>query len=96
MVGTAVRAADLPDLVRVTARVRINDAEVASGTGAAVLGHPFNAVSWLAGKLAQFGEALRAGDVIMSGSFTRQFPLAAGDRVETTFEGIGAVTASVA
>jgi 2-keto-4-pentenoate hydratase len=95
VVGTPIRAGDLPDLVRVTARVHINGAEVASGTGAAVLGHPFNSVAWLAGKLAQFGEKLRAGDVIMSGSFTRQFPLAAGDRVETAFEGVGTVTASV-
>jgi len=95
VVGTKVRAADMPDLVRVTARVRINDEEVASGTGAAVLGHPFNSVAWLAGKLAAFGEALRAGDVVMSGSFTRQFPLAAGDRVETAFEGVGNVMASV-
>jgi 2-keto-4-pentenoate hydratase len=75
--------------------VRINGAEVATGTGDAVLGHPYNSVAWLAGKLAQFGEALRAGDVIMSGSFTRQFPLAAGDAVETVFDGLGSVTARV-
>jgi 2-keto-4-pentenoate hydratase len=96
VVGTPVRAAAAPELAGVTARVRINGAEVASGTGAAVLGHPYNSVVWLAGKLAEFGEVLRAGDVIMSGSFTRQFPLAAGDRVETIFEGIGTVSTSVA
>ena len=96
VVGTPVRAADLPDLTAVTARVLINGAEVATGTGAAVLGHPYNSVVWLTSKLAAFGEGLRAGDVIMSGSFTRQFPLAAGDRVETMFEGIGSVQASVA
>src|SRR5205085_2514646 len=93
--GTPVRPSDVGDLTAVTARVRINGSEVATGTGAAVLGHPYNAVAWLAGKLAEFGEGLRAGDVIMSGSFTRQFPLAAGDAVETTFEGLGAVTTRV-
>jgi len=31
----------------------------------------------------------------MSGSFTRQFPLARGDRIEAVFDGIGAVTTSV-
>jgi 2-keto-4-pentenoate hydratase len=31
----------------------------------------------------------------MSGSFTRQFPLVQGDRIEAMFDGIGAVTASV-
>jgi 2-keto-4-pentenoate hydratase len=94
--GAPVRPGDIGDLAAVTARVRINGGEVASGTGAAVLGHPYNSVAWLAGKLAEFGEGLRAGDVIMSGSFTRQFPLAAGDRVETAFEGLGSVTTSVA
>ena len=94
--GTPVKPDAIGDLATVTARVRINGQEVASGTGAAVLGHPYNSVAWLATKLAEFGERLRAGDVIMSGSFTRQFPLAAGDTVETTFEGLGAVTTKVA
>jgi 2-keto-4-pentenoate hydratase len=40
---------------------------------------PYNSVAWLASKLAQFGERISAGDYIMSGSFTRQFPLAQGD-----------------
>jgi 2-keto-4-pentenoate hydratase len=31
----------------------------------------------------------------MTGSFTRQFPLAAGDRVETTFAGLGAVATAM-
>jgi 2-keto-4-pentenoate hydratase len=59
-----------------------------------VLGHPFHSVAWLATKLESFGERLRAGDLIMTGSFTRQFPVAGGDRVETEFEGLGKVTAA--
>ena len=35
-----------------------------------------------------------AGDHIMSGSFTRQFPIARGDRVRTEFERVGAVEAA--
>jgi 2-keto-4-pentenoate hydratase len=31
----------------------------------------------------------------MTGSFTRQFPLAAGDRVRTVFSGVGAVEVEV-
>jgi 2-keto-4-pentenoate hydratase len=75
--------------------VRVNGAEVATASGDAVLGHPYNLVAWLASKLAQFGERVRAGDYIMSGSFTRQFPLNRGDRIEAQFDGIGAVVASV-
>ena len=76
--------------------MRVNGVEVGSGKGEAVLGHPLNSVAWLAGKLASFGEKLGAGDLVMSGSFTRQFPLAAGDKVETDFEGLGKATAEFA
>ncbi|HEY4472435.1 MAG TPA: fumarylacetoacetate hydrolase family protein [Stellaceae bacterium] len=95
VLGLPVGPDTLPELSRVEARVSINGAEVATGRGDAVLGHPFNAVVWLAAKLAEFGEGLRAGDTIMSGSFTRQFPLNRGDRVECAFAGIGTVAATV-
>ena len=96
VLGPAVERAALPELDAVTVRVRIDGGEVAAADGSAVLGHPYNSVVWLAGKLAQFGEKVKAGDTIMSGSFTRQFPLAAGDRIEAEFAGIGTVTANVA
>ena len=59
-----------------TVRVRINGTEVATASGDAVLDHPYESVAWLARKLTQFGERVRVGDYVMSGSFTRQFPLA--------------------
>jgi 2-keto-4-pentenoate hydratase len=95
VVGEPVSREELPELDMVTVRVCINDTEVATARGDAVLGHPYNSVAWLASKLAQFGERLSAGDYIMSGSFTRQFPLARRDRIEGVFDGIGTVTASV-
>jgi 2-keto-4-pentenoate hydratase len=95
VLGQAVSRDALPELSTVAVRVRINGAEVTTATGDAVLGHPYNAVVWLASKLAQFGERVRAGDYIMSGSFTRQFPLGRGDRIEAVFDGIGVVAASV-
>ena len=91
VLGPAVERAALPELDAVTVGVRINGSEVAAADGSAVLGHPYNAVAWLAGKLAEFGEQVRAGDYIMSGSFTRQFPLNHGDRIEAAFAGIGTV-----
>jgi 2-keto-4-pentenoate hydratase len=94
VLGEPIPAARAGDLAKLLARVRLNGAEVGSGRGDAVLGHPFNSVAWLATKLESFGERLRAGDLIMTGSFTRQFPLGAGDRIETEFEGLGKVTAA--
>ncbi|HXP03263.1 MAG TPA: fumarylacetoacetate hydrolase family protein [Stellaceae bacterium] len=96
VLGPPIERRAVPELDRVVVSVGINGVPVATADGGAVLGHPYNSVAWLAGKLVQFGEAVRAGDYIMSGSFTRQFPLNPGDRIEAAFAGIGTVTASVA
>ena len=96
VIGPAVKLAPDLDLSRIGARVLVNGTEVGAGRGDAVLGHPLRSVAWLAGKLAAYGRGLRAGDHIMSGSFTRQFPIARGDRVRTEFERVGAVEASFA
>ncbi|MBP2638327.1 MAG: tesE [Firmicutes bacterium] len=68
-----------------------NGEVVATAAGAAVLGHPANAVVWLANKLAQYGIALNAGEIIMSGSLTAACPVAAGDNMRATFDGLGTV-----
>jgi 2-keto-4-pentenoate hydratase len=83
------------DLIHIEARVSINGEQVAIGTGDAVLGNPLNSLVWLAGKLGSYGRSLRAGDVVMTGSFTRQFPIHANDSIKTTFTGLGDVTASM-
>ena len=43
------------DLAALTARLWIDDAEAGSGRGGDVMGHPLNALSWLADKLAAAG-----------------------------------------
>ena len=60
-----------------------------------MLGNPLNSVVWLAAKLAEFGRSLKAGEIIMSGSFTRQFPIRPGDTISCAFSGIGAVKTSM-
>ena len=50
-------------------------------------------VQWLANKLAEFGRSLDAGSLVMSGSFTKQYPLGAGDVVESHFTPFGRVGA---
>jgi 2-keto-4-pentenoate hydratase len=79
------------DLMTIEARVSINGESVATGTGDAVLGNPLNSIVWLAGKLGAYGRSLKAGEIVMTGSFTRQFPIAPGDTIETVFSGLGAV-----
>lgn len=81
------------DLAEVEAVVSINGVEQELATGAEVLGTPLESIRWLAGKLAGFGRRLEAGTLVMSGSFTRQYDIAKGDRVETVFRPFGAATA---
>lgn len=70
-----------------------NGEVVATAAGAAVLGHPANAVAWLANKLAQYDIGLKAGEIIMSGSLTAACPVAAGDNVRAVFDRLGTVGA---
>jgi 2-keto-4-pentenoate hydratase len=79
------------DPATIEARVSINGQLVATGTGDAVLGNPLNSIVWLAGKLGAYGRGLKAGDLVMTGSFTRQFPIAPGDEIETIFSNLGSV-----
>jgi 2-keto-4-pentenoate hydratase len=96
ILGPPVRPAPAARLDQVTARVMLNGNEIAAGTGDAVLGNPLNSVVWLARKLTEFGRGIRPGDLVMTGSFVRQFPLAPGDCAEAAFSGIGRVSVRVA
>ena len=91
VIGAPVRFTSQMALEQVETRVQINGCEVANGFGSAVLGNPLNSVAWLAGKLGQYGKRLRAGDIVMTGSFVRQFPLSPGDIAVADFSGIGRV-----
>jgi 2-keto-4-pentenoate hydratase len=62
-----------------------NGEVVATAAGAAVLGHPAQAVAWLANKLAAYDIALRKGEVILSGSLTAAMLVGAGDFVRADF-----------
>ncbi len=79
---------------RTTVEVLINDRRVDQAVGSEDTGHPVGAVAWLARKLAEFGRRLEPGHRIMSGSFTRQYPITKGDRIETRFTPFGAVRAA--
>jgi len=61
-----------------------------TGLAAGVLDHPANGIVWLARRYAGQGRSLRAGQVILSGSFTRPMPVAPGDDFRFDFGPLGA------
>ncbi|HLS50926.1 MAG TPA: 2-oxopent-4-enoate hydratase [Burkholderiaceae bacterium] len=62
---------------------------VLTGAGAAALGHPANAVAWLANTLGRLGIGLSAGEVILSGSLAAMVPIDAPCNLRITLGGIG-------
>jgi 2-keto-4-pentenoate hydratase len=96
VLGAPMRLTRELALDEVEARVQLNGQEVARGFGSAVLGNPLNSIAWLAGKLGQYGQRLRAGDLVMTGSFVRQFPLSPGDSAVAELSGIGRVEVAIA
>jgi len=91
ILGDPVAPTPTLQLDQVEARVELNGSVVASGVGSAALDHPLNSVAWLAHKLGEYGRRLRAGELVMTGSLVRQFPLAPGDHTRANFSGIGTV-----
>ena len=72
-------------------RVRVTDQdekELASAAGSAILGHPLNAVLWLARDLESSGVRLKAGDLLSLGSFTPPMPPRPGLAVTVRYEGL--------
>jgi 2-oxo-hept-3-ene-1,7-dioate hydratase len=63
-----------------------------SGLGAGVLNHPANGVAWLANKIAPYGEGLKAGEIVLGGSFTRPVACAAGDTFHADYGPLGSIS----
>lgn len=81
------------DLGAVAGRITVDGAVKGEGVGADLLGHPMNALAWLAesGCAAAFG-GLRAGQVVFLGSVTPPIWLDGPGLVEVAFSGLGTVS----
>lgn len=81
------------DLSHVTMKLYKNDVLEMEGIGAAVLGDPCKAVSWLANRLWGYGVTLQKGEVILSGAFSAAPAAQKGDRFRAEFSVFGTVEA---
>jgi 2-keto-4-pentenoate hydratase len=79
------------DLARVRGVASINGREVGEGRGADALGHPLDAVAWIADHLSSSGRGLLRGDVVITGSLVTTQPGRPGDLVKFALEGLGGV-----
>jgi 2-keto-4-pentenoate hydratase len=77
------------DLAALTGRMIISGEEVGRGRGSDILGHPFEALAWLANQAAHDGQPLRSGEVVLLGSIVRTVWLRPGDHVSIEIERLG-------
>lgn len=88
--GRPVRPNDI-DIRWVGAMLYKNGVIEETGLAAGVLNHPANGVAWLANKLAAYDQHLDAGDVILSGSFTRPVLAEVGDTFQADYGPLGQI-----
>ena len=89
--GRPVRP-DAVDLRWISALVYRNGGIEESGVAAAVLDHPANGVVWLANKLATRGVSLKAGQIVLGGSFTAPIEARNGDGFHVDYGALGSIS----
>jgi len=91
VLGPAVTDWRRVDLERAVTTCWVNDQPAGQGKTGDAMGHPLEAVAWLANLLNRRGRTLQRGMIVMTGSsITTKFP-APGDRVKFAIEGLGEV-----
>ncbi len=91
VLGTARHAPGGVDLRWTGAIVRRNGEVQETGLGAGVLDDPAQSVAWLARRMAQYGQQIEAGHVILSGSFIRPVECPPGTQITADFGPFGDV-----
>lgn len=91
VLGRPVEGWQAVDLAGVRGVATINGKPAGEGRGADAMGHPFDAVAWVADHLAAHGRGLLRGDVVITGSIIKSSYPKAGDMVKFALEGLGTV-----
>jgi 2-oxo-3-hexenedioate decarboxylase/2-keto-4-pentenoate hydratase len=96
VLGDPVRDWRKLDLAKLTGTTHVNGVQVGRGTGALIMGHPLEALAWLANSRAKHGLGpLKAGEFVTLGSLVETKWLDAGDEVRVEIEGLGQLTLRV-
>ncbi len=94
MLGCSSKTLEEVDPAVIPMILEKNGEVIGQATGAEVMGSPINSVVWLANKLLEYGDFLRAGDVVLSGSFMAADAAEAGDTYTITLKGFMPMTLS--
>jgi 2-keto-4-pentenoate hydratase len=84
-----VAAKDTPDLSHAVGKMTINGQKIGQGLTGDIMGHPYEALAWLANSLAERGTYLKEGEIVMLGSVVETQWVLPDDEVMVDIEGIG-------
>ena len=79
------------DLAAQPVRLTVNGNLHREGSGRAVLGHPLNALTWLANQLSTQGRGLKAGQYVTTGVTMEVYMGHRGDQISADFGPLGVV-----
>jgi len=93
VLGATFTPVDGLDLSLLGCTLRHNGRITHTGAGAAVMGSPLHAATWLANTLTARGVEVNAGHIILTGSITAAVAVHSGNTVTATIDRLGSVTA---
>ena len=91
VLGAEKHAIDAHNLRWVGAVVQRDGVVEETGLGAGVLNDPVTGILWLVHRLAQYGDGLSAGEIVLSGSFIRPIEVPSGSIFNADFGPFGRV-----
>jgi 2-keto-4-pentenoate hydratase len=91
VLGAPVKAWKSIDLAAVRCVATINGERVGEGLGAAAMGHPLDALAWIANHLARHSRGILPGDVVITGSVITSKAVKSGDLVRFAAGALGEI-----
>ncbi|EMI9088338.1 MULTISPECIES: 2-keto-4-pentenoate hydratase [Bacillus] len=92
VIGHTFSSIDKVDLRTTGMTLYKNNSLIATGAGAAALGHPAQAIAWLANKLYEFNIGLKAGELILPGALSGAVSVQSEDNIRADFGLLGSVS----
>lgn len=83
------------DLAAVRGTLHMNGEKAGEGHGRDVLGHPFEALTWLANTIAAQGRDMKKGMVVMTGTMIATKFVKPGDTLSFSVDGLGEVSVAI-
>jgi len=73
----------------------LNERKAAEGIGAAALGDPRYALTWLVNEVARYSDGIKVGDIVTTGTCIVPVPIAPGDVFTADYGKLGQMSVRI-